>query len=80
MATTTFQDQPLQADEMISAASASSPYGADHQPHEDCVASSLEDAMPDTIIPDTKSGVRVDPAAVMVSPGLAVTKAMPSNV
>lgn len=69
MATSTLQHhQPIQADDMPSPVLPSPPHGADHQPHDDYVASSLQDATPDEI-PDTKSGVRVDPAAAMVSPG-----------
>lgn len=56
MATTTFQGHYVQAAEDIP------PVMADDQPHEERVASLPEDA-----IPDTKSGVRVDPAAAMVS-------------
>ncbi|EOA89589.1 hypothetical protein ACJQWK_02691 [Exserohilum turcicum] len=67
MATSTLQHhQPIQADDMPSPVLPSPPHGADHQPHDDYVASSLQDATPDEI-PDTKSGVRVDPAAAMAS-------------
>ncbi|USP73360.1 hypothetical protein yc1106_00634 [Curvularia clavata] len=56
MATTTFDSQHMQAAENIPAVM------ADDQPHEEYLAS-----LPDDTIPDTKSGVRVDPGAAMAS-------------
>jgi hypothetical protein len=66
MATDTLQGQPMQAAEDI--------YAADDQPHEDYLPSQPEDA-----IPDSKSGVRVDPDAAMVSSELSITQTIPSH-
>ena len=68
MATTTFDSQHMQAAENIPAVM------ADDQPHEEYLAS-----LPDDTIPDTKSGVRVDPGAAMVSPEVSITHAIQSH-
>lgn len=66
MATTTLGTQHMQPAEDI--------HAADNQPHDEFLAS-----QPEYEIPDTKSGVRVDPDAAMVSSGFSITHAMPSH-
>lgn len=68
MTTTTFDDQHIQAAENISVVM------ADDQPQEKCLPSLSDDA-----ILFTKSGVRVNPGAAMVSPELSITYAILSH-